>query len=40
MKDFRLDSNKKIEQVIETWLEEYNVEWPHGALAEVTPARY
>ena len=25
---------------INAWLDEYNIERPHGALAGVTPARY
>ena len=33
-------SIQEARRVIGAWLEEYNVERPHGALAGVPPARY
>lgn len=33
-------SVKEASRVISAWLDEYNTERPHGALAGVTPARY
>ena len=33
-------SVREARRVISTWLDEYNSERPHGALAGVTPARY
>lgn len=33
-------SVQEARRVINSWLDEYNIERPHGALAGVTPARY